>query len=87
MFYYNKIISMETQTINIKYLDKNEIVVKFFSESDEIFKDRLDLLKKLELEKTPFKDALKLTKVYTNVKYKNCKYNSQLYNSIKNYLI
>ena len=41
---------------------------------------------KLELEKTPFKDALKLTKVYTNVKYKNCKYNPQLYNLIKSYL-
>lgn len=76
---------METQTINIKYLDKNEIIVKFLSESDEIFNNRMDLLKKLEIEKIPFKDALKLTKVYTNVKYKNCKYNSQLYNLIKNY--
>ena len=77
---------METQIININYLDKDEIVTKFFSESDEIFNDRLDVLKKLEEKKTPFKDALKLTKIYINVKYKKCRYDYLLYNAIKHYI-
>ena len=77
---------METQIENITYLDKNETIVKFFTESDEIFNSRLELLKKLEKEKVPYKDALKLTKIYIYVKYKKCKYNPQLYHSIKKYI-
>jgi len=77
---------METQIENITYLNKSESIVKFFTESDEIFNLRLELLKKLELEKIPYKDALKLTKIYINVKYKKCKYNPQLYHSIKKYI-
>jgi len=77
---------METQIENITYLDKNESIVKFFSESDEIFNDRIELLTKLEKEKVPYKDALKLTKIYINVKYKKCKYSPQLYHSIKKYI-
>jgi len=77
---------METQIENITYLDKNESIVKFFSESDEIFNDRIELLTKLEIDKISYKDALKLTKIYINVKYKKCKYSPQLYHSIKKYI-
>ena len=55
---------METQIETINYLTNNESIIKYFSESDEIFNDRIELLKKLELEKIPYKDALKLTKIY-----------------------
>ncbi len=77
---------METQEKTIKYLDKDEIITQFFSESEEVFNDRLEFLKKLEEEKIPWKDALKLSKIYMNVKYKKCKYTPQLYYSIKKYL-
>jgi hypothetical protein len=77
---------METQIENITYLNKTESIVKFFAESDEIFNARIELLKKLELEKISYKDALKLTKIYINVKYKKCKYNPQLYYLIKKYI-
>lgn len=77
---------METQIETINYLTNNESITKYFSESDEIFNDRIELLKKLELEKIPYKDALKLTKIYINVKYKKCKYNPQLYHLIKKYI-
>ena len=77
---------METQIENITYLDKNESITKFFNESDEIFNARIELLQKLEKEKVPYKDALKLTKIYINVKYKKCKYSPQLYHSIKKYI-
>ncbi len=42
---------METQIETIVYMNKNESIVKFFSESDEIFNDRIELLKKLEIDK------------------------------------
>jgi hypothetical protein len=77
---------METQIENITYLDKNETIVKFFNESDEIFNSRIELLQKLEKENVPYKDALKLTKIYINVKYKKCKYSPQLYHLIKKYI-
>lgn len=77
---------METQIETINYLNKNESIVKFFSESDEIFTDRIELLRKLEKENIPYKDALKLTKIYINVKYKKCKYSPSLYNSIRKYI-
>jgi hypothetical protein len=77
---------METQIENITYLDKNESIVKFFNESDEVFNSRIELLRKLEKEEVPYKDALKLTKIYINVKYKKCKYNPQLYHAIKKFI-
>jgi hypothetical protein len=77
---------METQNQIITYLEKDETIVKFFSESNEIFNDRIELLKKLEKEKIPWKDALKLSKIYINTKYKKCRYCPILYHSIKKYL-
>jgi len=77
---------METQIENITYLDKKETIIKFFSESDEIFNARIELLQKLEKEKVTFKDALKLTKIYIYIKYKKCKYSPQLYHLIKKYI-
>ena len=35
---------METQVYKINYLDKEEVITKFFAESDEIYNDRLEVL-------------------------------------------
>jgi cell shape-determining protein MreC len=77
---------METQTQTIKYKNKDETIIQFFSESDEHFNSRLELLKKLEEENIDWKEALKLSKIYFNVKFKNCKYTPQVYYMIKKYL-
>lgn len=77
---------METQSKTIKYNNKDENIIQFFSESDEQFNYRLDLLKKLEEENIDWKEALKLSKIYFNVKFKNCKYTPQVYHMIKKYL-
>jgi hypothetical protein len=77
---------METQVYKINYLDKEEVITKFFAESDEIYNDRLEVLKKMEANNIVWKDALKLSKIYSNVKYKKCKYCPMLYISIKKYL-
>jgi cell shape-determining protein MreC len=77
---------METQIQKITYLNKEEQITQFFSESDEIFNDRLEVIKKLEKENIAFKDALKLSKIYANCKYKKCKYAPTIYHSIKRFL-
>ena len=77
---------METESHVIKYNNKDETIIQFLSESDEYFNSRLEVLKKLEEDKIEWKDALKFSKIYANVKYKKCKYNPQIYHLIKKYL-
>ena len=77
---------METQYHIIKYLTKDEKIVQFLSESDEYFNKRLDFIKILEKENINWKDAVKLSKIYMNIKYKKCKYVPFLYNKLKKYL-
>ena len=77
---------METQTQIIKYQNKDETIIQFFSESNEQFNDRLELLKKLEKTNIEWKEALKISKIYYNVKFKNCKYSNQVYFLVKKYL-
>jgi len=77
---------METQSKIIKFNNKNETIIQFFSESDEQFNSRLELLKKLEEDNINWKEALKISKIYLNIKFKNCKYTPQVYYMIKKYL-
>lgn len=77
---------MEIQNHILNYNGKNENITQFLSESDEQFKVRLEMLKKLEEDKIEWKDALKFSKIYANVKFKNCKYSPLVYNLIKKYL-
>jgi hypothetical protein len=77
---------MENQSQIIKYNNKDETIIKFFSESDENFNSRLEVIKKFEEDKLEWKEALKLSKIYSNIKFKKCKYSPQIYFSIKKYL-
>ena len=63
----------------IKYLNKSEIILNFFSESESIFKARLEFIKKAEKKKVKFKDAVKYSKIWSNVKFKECKYQKRVY--------
>jgi hypothetical protein len=77
---------MESQIHQIKYLDKDMKITQYFCESDEQFTLRIELIKKLEEKKIDYKQALKLSKIYYNVKFKKCKYTPVIYNMIRNYL-
>jgi len=77
---------MESQIHQIKYLDKNIEIIQYLCESDEQFLSRIKLIKKLEGKKIDYKQALKLSKIYYNIKFKNCKYTHDVYNMIRNYL-
>ena len=78
---------METQCHIVKYLEKDEKIVQFLAESDEYFSKRLEFIKILEKENINWKEAVKLSKIFMNIKYKKCKYVSPLYNKLKKYLI
>ena len=77
---------MELQIHQIKYLDKNTEITQYLCESDEQFISRIELIKKLEEKKIDYKQALKLSKIYYNIKFKKCKYTPVVYNMIRNYL-
>jgi len=71
---------MASEEIIVKYLDNNEIINKFYSESNKRFNERLKYINILEKNNIIWKDALKLSKIWYNIKYNGCKYNSILYN-------
>ena len=77
---------METQTKIIKYNNKDVSITQFLSESDEQFEARLELITKLEQDNIEWKEALKMSKIYSNIKFKKCKYSPQVYYSIKKWL-
>lgn len=70
---------------NIKYLGKNFKIYQFYSESNNFFNKRLNFISKLENDKIPYKEALKMSKAWQNIKYKKCKYKKKLYEKIKKY--
>lgn len=63
----------------IDYLKKKEKMTKFFSESEDIFKKRLEFMKKLEKKNIKFKEAEKYSKIWSNIKFKECKYQKKIY--------
>jgi hypothetical protein len=77
---------METQTCIITYLSNEQKITQFFSESNEYFNIRLNFIKLLEKENIVWKEVIKLSKLYMNIKYKKCKYSPIVYNKIKKYL-
>jgi hypothetical protein len=77
---------MELQIHRIKYLDKEVEITQYLCESDEQFKLRLEVIKKLEEKNIEWKQAQKLSKIYYNVKFKKCRYTPMVYNMIRQYL-
>lgn len=57
------------------------------TESDIIFKERcwfiVTLYPKLEKEFNDYNDLIKISKIWSNIKYHNCKYSSNIMNRIR----
>lgn len=62
---------------NIKKLD---------TETQSIYEKRLEFIEKINLKIDNLDEAIKLSKIWFNVKYNNCYYDVSLFNKIKNYL-
>ena len=69
----------------LKYLNKSVKIFKYHSESENHFNQRLEFLKKLENSNVNFKDAIKFSKIWSNIKFKECRYNLKVYNNIKKF--
>ena len=76
---------METQYKTITYMNQSVKVLQYLSESDNQFNQRLEFIKKLEAANIDWKEANKLSKIWYNITFKNCKYSSELYRKIINF--
>ena len=55
---------METQIHTIKYLDEDVDIIQYLCESDEQFQSRIELIRKIEKNNVPWKDAHKISKIF-----------------------
>lgn len=69
----------------LKYLNKSVKIFKYHSESENHFNQRLEFLKILEISNVNFKDAVRFSKIWSNIKFKECRYNLKVYNNIKKF--
>jgi hypothetical protein len=67
------------EEINILYLNKSEKITKFIAESENTFNKRNQLIRLMEKDNLPWKEAHKLSKIWYNIKLNNAKYKSDLY--------
>tara|TARA_A100001015_G_C14450290_1_gene503851 strand:- start:120 stop:353 length:234 start_codon:yes stop_codon:yes gene_type:complete len=70
---------------NFLYMNKKVKLFKYHSESENFFNQRLEFLKNLEKEKVNFKDAIKYSKIWSNIKFKECIYNKKVLEIIRKY--
>lgn len=73
------------EEILITYLNKSEKIIKFNSESNKRFNERIAFIRILETEHLPWKEANKLSKIWYNIKFKNMKYMQPLYKDFLHY--
>ena len=76
---------METNNKSIIYLDKEVSIVQYLSESDSQFDMRLKYIKLLERNKVDCKEAIRLSKIWHCIKFKNCKYTPEVYYKVTSY--
>jgi hypothetical protein len=76
---------METNYIEIEYLDAKVKVLQYLSESDNQFNKKLEYIRKLEKKKIIWKEANVLSKLWYCIKFKNCKYAPEVYYKVINY--
>lgn len=64
---------------------KDIIIPRFEDESDLIYNYRLDYIRK-EYDNLNLKVLIKNSKILANMKFKNCRYNPKIYNSLKKFI-
>jgi hypothetical protein len=76
---------MENNYIEIEYLNNKVKVLQYLSESNYEFSKKLEYIRKLEKNKIIWKEANTLSKLWYCIKFKNCKYESEVYYKVINY--
>ena len=55
-------------------------------ESNKIFDDRIKFIERVYSDTNDLKESIRLSKIYVNYKYRDCKYSSDVFLKIKSYL-
>jgi hypothetical protein len=76
---------MESNYKSISYLTKKENLIQYLSESNLQFNQRIQYIRLLEKANVNWKEALRLSKVWYCIKFKNCKYAPELYYKVISY--
>ena len=66
--------------------DTNISVYRFENESNKVFNERLEFIKKVYLDTHNSKEAINLSKIWLNYTYNRCKYQPSVFYKIKKYL-
>lgn len=76
---------METNYIEINYNGQKTRILKYLSESNTQFDKRIEFIKKLEKQQVNYKEAIRLSKIWYCIKYRQCKYLPNIYQTIMFY--
>jgi hypothetical protein len=76
---------METNYREINYMNQRVNVLQYLSESNEQFEKKLEYIKKMESKEVDWREANRLSKIWYCIKYKNCRYNPEVYHKVMSY--
>lgn len=76
---------METEYIDIKYQGKKEKILKYITESSFQFNKRIEYIALLEKAELPWDEAVRISKVWYSITFRNCRYSSDIYNKVMSY--
>ena len=75
-------ILVKMKNIAQEYLGKDVNIIQYISESENQFNKRLEYIRNVEKSKLEWKEALRLSKIWHCIKFKDCKYSQELYNYV-----
>ena len=61
-------------------------VEKLIGESNKVYNERMEFIEKVNSEIKDMKEAIRLSKIWVNFKYNNCRYTPEIFLKIKAYL-
>tara|TARA_Y100000589_G_C26741956_1_gene462078 strand:- start:40 stop:255 length:216 start_codon:yes stop_codon:yes gene_type:complete len=61
-------------------------IEKIEGESNKVYQERLEFIKKVNSDISDMKEAIRLSKIWVNFKYNNCRYTPEVFSKIKPYL-
>ena len=76
---------MENNFEIIEYKNENKKILKYISESNNQFENRLKYIKILEKNNIDFKEACRISKIWYSIKYKKCMYPIEIYKYVMEY--
>jgi hypothetical protein len=76
---------METNYREINYMGNQVHVLQNLSESNNHFEKKLEYIKKLEKKELDWREANILSKIWYCIKFKNCRYQPEVYHKVMSY--